>query len=528
MTGRAYRMSAEIARDAIGPYERFAENRDPHIHVMRKHRDAAYEIDDALAPTPSCWPPRAGPGTRRSTSARARLPQRPGHGPRPHGHDLVPDGLRHDRHRARLLARQVQGAGRRRPDDDRQPDGAAGAADARLLRPDRSTQIEAWMAEHGDDRRRARAGARSTCRCSTWRSASGRSPHMGHIKMMAAVQPFISGAISKTVNLPESATVQDIADAYTQGWKLGLKALAIYRDGSKTAQALKTDACETSAEAEAAEVRRCHRSRRGRCATGCRASASRSRTSSRSVATRATSRRACTRTARWRDLPHRHGQGGLDDHGPDERLRHLDLDRACSTACRSRRSCASSPTCASTRRATRATRRSPSRSRCPTTSCAGWRPASGDAEPARGARHPHARGAGAQGVAGGADARRHGGARGGGGESATRANSTAGHTAATATERGNGGPSSPTAAAKPAAAALTDEPPATRPRLQGLELGPACAHVRRHDAAHRQVLHVLELREQHGLRLIVESHRNVSGNVTTCQCQGHELSGAPL
>ncbi len=66
--------------------------------------------------------------------------------------------------------------------------------------------------------------------------------HMGHIKMMAAAQPFLSGAISKTVNLPQTATVEDIADAYTEGWKLGLKALAIYRDGSKTAQALRTDA----------------------------------------------------------------------------------------------------------------------------------------------------------------------------------------------------------------------------------------------------------------------------------------------
>src|SRR4030095_9114934 len=66
--------------------------------------------------------------------------------------------------------------------------------------------------------------------------------HMGHIKMMGAVQPFISGAISKTVNLPQTATVEDIADAYIQAWRLGIKALAIYRDGSKTAQALRTDA----------------------------------------------------------------------------------------------------------------------------------------------------------------------------------------------------------------------------------------------------------------------------------------------
>jgi ribonucleoside-diphosphate reductase alpha chain len=60
--------------------------------------------------------------------------------------------------------------------------------------------------------------------------------------MMGATQPFISGAISKTVNLPETATVEDIADAYVQAWHLGIKALAIYRDGSKTAQALRTDA----------------------------------------------------------------------------------------------------------------------------------------------------------------------------------------------------------------------------------------------------------------------------------------------
>jgi ribonucleoside-diphosphate reductase alpha chain len=66
--------------------------------------------------------------------------------------------------------------------------------------------------------------------------------HMGHIKMMSAVQPFVSGAISKTVNLPESAAVEDIEAAYLEGWRLGLKALAIYRDGSKTAQALRTDA----------------------------------------------------------------------------------------------------------------------------------------------------------------------------------------------------------------------------------------------------------------------------------------------
>ncbi len=65
--------------------------------------------------------------------------------------------------------------------------------------------------------------------------------HLGHIKMMSAVQPFISGAISKTVNMPESSTVEEIMDAYIQGWKLGLKALAIYRDNSKRTQPLNTN-----------------------------------------------------------------------------------------------------------------------------------------------------------------------------------------------------------------------------------------------------------------------------------------------
>ncbi len=62
--------------------------------------------------------------------------------------------------------------------------------------------------------------------------------YMGHVMMMAATQPFISGAISKTVNLPETATVDDITEAYIQSWKLGIKAVAIYRDGSKKAQPL--------------------------------------------------------------------------------------------------------------------------------------------------------------------------------------------------------------------------------------------------------------------------------------------------
>ena len=70
--------------------------------------------------------------------------------------------------------------------------------------------------------------------------------YMGHLKMMAAAQPFISGAISKTVNLPESATIEDITEAYIQAWKLGLKAVAVYRDGCKKSQPLSAAGTKTA------------------------------------------------------------------------------------------------------------------------------------------------------------------------------------------------------------------------------------------------------------------------------------------
>ena len=93
---------------------------------------------------------------------------------------------------------------------------------------------------------------------------------LGHLRMMAAVQPFISGAISKTVNLPESATVDDIADVYMQGWKLGLKAVAIYRDNCKVGQPLSSSKKEEPKPDEKVHVeyrarrRRLPKSRSGR------------------------------------------------------------------------------------------------------------------------------------------------------------------------------------------------------------------------------------------------------------------------
>jgi ribonucleoside-diphosphate reductase alpha chain len=80
-----------------------------------------------------------------------------------------------------------------------------------------------------------------------------RSIHyMGHVRMMAAVQPFISGAISKTINMPEESTVEDVMNAYTESWKLGLKAVAIYRDNSKRVQPLSSGGGKTDKKAAAA------------------------------------------------------------------------------------------------------------------------------------------------------------------------------------------------------------------------------------------------------------------------------------
>ena len=127
-----------------------------------------------------------------------------------------------------------------------------------------------------------------------------RSIHyMGHVRMMAAVQPFISGAISKTINMPEESTVEDIMAAYTESWKLGLKAVAIYRDNSKKVQPLSSGSGKGERKAVRPRRRRPPRWRKwstARSAANCRTSGGPSRTSSRSAATRATSRWGCTTT----------------------------------------------------------------------------------------------------------------------------------------------------------------------------------------------------------------------------------------
>ena len=238
MTGTSYKRSAELA-GIVGPYEGYARNADAaqagHAQARRGQRRDPHRTR-RWTRTSSAEATKAWDATHQDRREE-RLAQRAGLGARTDRHHRLHDGLRHHRHRAGLLAGQVQEAGRRRLDADRQPDGPAGAAQARLP-PRRPSRRSSSTSPSTATSSTPRACARSTTRSSTARWASASIAPMGHVRMMAAVQPFLSGAISKTVNMPETATVEEIEDVYFQGWKLGLKALAIYRDNCKVGQPL--------------------------------------------------------------------------------------------------------------------------------------------------------------------------------------------------------------------------------------------------------------------------------------------------
>jgi ribonucleoside-diphosphate reductase alpha chain len=240
MTGRAYRESARVAA-ALGPYERYEENREEHNAVMRMHRDASHAIPDT-----ACADTELLDAARRSWEEAVELGEEFGYrnaqatvlaptGTISFLMDCDTTGVEPDFSLVKF--KELVGGGQMTIVNRTVPLALAtlGYTEQQI------EQIEAHLAEHGTI---VGAPGLADEHLPVFDVAVGSRAisHMGHIKMMGAVQPFISGAISKTVNLPQSATVEDIADAYTQAWRLGIKALAIYRDGSKTAQALRTDA----------------------------------------------------------------------------------------------------------------------------------------------------------------------------------------------------------------------------------------------------------------------------------------------
>ncbi len=250
MTGRAYRQSALIAAGATGPYEAYERNREPHNGVMRMHRDASHDVDpagikgDLLEAAQRAWDEAVELGEKhgyRNAQATVLAPT----GTISFLMDCDTTGIEPDFSLVKF--KELVGGGQMTIVNQSVPLAleAMGYSEAEI------DQVNAHIKEKSTI---VGAPGLKDEHLPVFDVAVGERAisHTGHIDMMAATQPFISGAISKTVNLPQSATVADIADAYTRGWKGGLKALAIYRDGSKTAQALRTDAQEErKAEAEA-------------------------------------------------------------------------------------------------------------------------------------------------------------------------------------------------------------------------------------------------------------------------------------
>ncbi len=234
MTGRGYAQSAKVAA-AIGPYEKYPENRDAHNRVMRMHRDASHAIpSDACADrglleaARATWDEAVALGEvhgYRNAQATVLAPT----GTISFLMDCDTTGI--EPAFSLVMYKTLVGGGSMTIANRTVPL----ALETLGYQPHEIEQIEAYVAEHNTV---AGAPGFKDEHRPVFDVAVGEHAisHMGHIEMMGAVQPFISGAISKTVNMPEETTVEDIQDAYVQAWKLGIKALAIYRDGSKNIQ----------------------------------------------------------------------------------------------------------------------------------------------------------------------------------------------------------------------------------------------------------------------------------------------------
>ncbi|HTR71802.1 MAG TPA: vitamin B12-dependent ribonucleotide reductase [Mycobacteriales bacterium] len=246
MTGTAYKRSAELA-GVVGAYDGYPRNAEAHKRVMRKHaaaNDAVRPVDaDAarvLHAATKAWQDCLSIGERtgwRNAQASVLAPT----GTIGLMMDCDTTGIEPDL--ALVKFKKLVGGGSMQIVNQTIPRALAKLG----YENERAEAIVEHIAEHGNvlDAPGLKPEHYEVFDCAMGeRSISA----MGHVRMMAAAQPFISGAISKTVNMPESATIEDVADVYYQGWKLGLKALAIYRDNCKVGQPL-SDAKAKKADA---------------------------------------------------------------------------------------------------------------------------------------------------------------------------------------------------------------------------------------------------------------------------------------
>ena len=323
MTGRAYRTSAEVA-GALGPYEHYEENRDPHNHVMRKHRAAAYSVDESLCADDEllraaqrAWDEAVEIGERngyRNAQATVLAPT----GTISFLMDCDTTGIEPDFSLVKF--KELVGGGQMTIVNQ-----TVGLALETLgYSAEEIDEIKAHLMETGSI---VGAPGLKDEHLPVFDVAVGERAisAMGHVKMMAAAQPFISGAISKTVNLPESVTVEDIAEIYTRG-------LEARPEGAGDLPRRLEDGAGAEDRRRHEDRRRGGRGRGGRArAPGAAADAERAPVAHPQVLDRRPRglhhrRRVRGRIAR-RDLPDRHREGGLDDQGHDERVRHGDLAR---------------------------------------------------------------------------------------------------------------------------------------------------------------------------------------------------------
>ncbi len=377
MTGEAYLQSARLAGQ-MGPFDGYAPNRDAMLKVIERHRSHAYRLEpsyvplDLLGSARDAWDEALKLGQSagyRNSQATVIAPT----GTIAFMMDCDTTGIEPDI--ALVKYKKLVGGGMLKI-----VNGTVPRALKRLGYDSREVEeIVEYLDEHETiEGAPALADAHLPVFDCAFKPRSGSRTihHNGHLKMMGAVQPFISGAISKTINMPTDATVDEVAEAYLTAWKLGLKAVAIYRDGSKRIQPLNTgkkeeraaDAVRAAQVTAAAHGDEFHTRRRKL------PDERNSITHKFDIAGHEgyiTVGKFDDGSAR-RNLRH-HVEAGLDDLGPDGFVRDRDFIRVAIRRCRCSSWWTSSRISASSRRASPRIRKSRTPNRLSITCSDGWR-----------------------------------------------------------------------------------------------------------------------------------------------------------
>ncbi|HEV2368371.1 MAG TPA: hypothetical protein VGR90_00770, partial [Acidimicrobiales bacterium] len=249
MTGHAYATSARTA-SRMGPFAGYVDNAEPMLNVLRMHRSAVSTVDEELVPTDllsaaqEAWDNAVELGQRhgvRNSQASVLAPT----GTIGLLMDCDTTGVEPDL--GLVKTKKLVGGGTMSIVNQTVPRALAQLG----YDPD---QIDAIINYIDELKSIVGAPHLSADHLPVFACSMGDNtiPYLGHVRMMGAVQPFISGAISKTVNMPEEVTVEDVEQLHIDAWRLGLKAVAIYRDNCKVGQPLSTTKKETAAEPAAA------------------------------------------------------------------------------------------------------------------------------------------------------------------------------------------------------------------------------------------------------------------------------------